>query len=104
MALPHSPEDSALQAISSAYNDEEQAVLIVTLLAISAALTTRENAANVITIPWPLQIEDIADTVGEDSTINTNGGVGVSEIGFLDCHLLEVISKTTNEASYFLSS
>jgi hypothetical protein len=38
----------------------------------------------------------VGDTVRDDTRVNTRGGIGVTEIGLLERHLLEIGSETSN--------
>jgi hypothetical protein len=44
-----------------------------------------------------VKVEDVADTVTDDTRVDTGGSVAVSEIGFLEGHLLVVRGETTCE-------
>jgi hypothetical protein len=44
-----------------------------------------------------VKVEDVADTVTDDTRVDTGGGVAVSEVWFLEGHLLVVRGETTGK-------
>jgi hypothetical protein len=47
----------------------------------------------------PVKIENVADTVTNDTRVDTGGGIAMTGIGFLEGHLLVVRGETTRKDS-----
>lgn len=63
--------------------------------ALGPAVTLKDRP--VLDVPWTLQIERIADSIADDSWIDTRGSIIMAKIGVSDRHLLVIAGERPNK-------